>query len=276
MRHDSHYVEELSRSNKTIGRVIPLDKIYPNPDQPRIEFGDLSDLTSSIEEQGVLEPLLVKPERDTGRYMIIAGERRWRASALAGLKEVPCIELDIDEKSIAEIALVENLQRKDLTIWEIADGLADLKARYNHTHDDIAKKIGKSRTTITESLAIAGLPEDIRARCLDAKIKSKSTLVEISRQFDGQAMHKLIDKIENKGLTSTDLREKKAQKNKDSKVKNTGRVSRVNDISAEKKSYIYKSDKNNFELRIRFETSDVNSRDILKALKEAFDDVKTN
>ena len=97
--------------------------------------------------------------------MIIAGERRWRASNLAGLKEVPCIELDLDEQSIAEIALIENLQRKDLTIWEEADGLAALATRYGYTHDQIAKKIGKSRTTITESMTIAGIPENIRGKC---------------------------------------------------------------------------------------------------------------
>ena len=128
MRHDLHYVEELARINRPIGKILPIEKIEPNPEQPRTEIGDLSELTSSIKQNGVLEPLLVKPNRENGTWMIIAGERRWRASNLAGLREVPCIELDLDDKSIAEIALIENLQRKDLTIWEEADGLAALKA----------------------------------------------------------------------------------------------------------------------------------------------------
>ncbi|HNU08373.1 MAG TPA: ParB/RepB/Spo0J family partition protein, partial [Pyrinomonadaceae bacterium] len=118
MRHDSHYVEEFARTHRTVGKVLPINKIEPNPEQPRTEIGDLSELSASIRQKGVLEPLLVKPVPETGMWMIIAGERRWRAANLAGLKEVPCIELDLDERAIAEIALIENMQRKDLTIWE--------------------------------------------------------------------------------------------------------------------------------------------------------------
>ncbi len=115
MRHDSHYVEDLARINRTVGKILPINKIQPNPDQPRVEIGDLSELSDSIRQNGVLEPILVKANPQTGIWMIIAGERRWRASNLAGLKEIPCIELDIDDQSIAEIALIENMQRKDLT-----------------------------------------------------------------------------------------------------------------------------------------------------------------
>lgn len=207
MRHDSHYVEELARANRTIGRIIPIKQIEPNPDQPRVEIGDLTELTSSIKEKGVLEPLLVKPVRENGTWMIIAGERRWRAATLAGLSEVPCIELDIDEKSIAEIALIENLQRKDLTVWEEADGLADLANRYGYTHDEISKKIGKSRSTVTEAMAIAGLPQGVRQKCVDAKINSKSTLLELSRQFDEEAMHRLLEEIETKNLKRQEIRQ---------------------------------------------------------------------
>jgi ParB family chromosome partitioning protein len=198
LRHDSHYVEELTRANRSFGRLLPIEKIEPNPEQPRVEIGDLTELTSSIKEKGVLEPLLVKPNRQAGTWMIIAGERRWRASNLAGLREVPCIELDIDEKEIAEIALIENLQRKDLNVWEEADGLAALGSRFGYTHDEIAKKIGKSRTTVTEAMAIANLPEDIRRKCADAKINAKSTLLEIARQFDEKAMHQFLERIQNK------------------------------------------------------------------------------
>ena len=130
MRHDSHYVEELSKPQpKSVGRMLQVDLIDPNPEQPRVEIGDLSELIESIKEKGVLEPLLVKPLQ-TGRWMIIAGERRWRAATIAGLKEVPCVELDVNEQGIAEIALIENLQRKDLTIWEEVEGLASLCLRF--------------------------------------------------------------------------------------------------------------------------------------------------
>jgi ParB family chromosome partitioning protein len=198
LRHDSHYVEDLARTNRTVGRLLPIEKIEPNPEQPRVEIGDLTDLTSSIKEKGVLEPLLVKPNRVSGTWMIIAGERRWRSATLAGLKEVPCIELDLSEKEVAEIALIENLQRKDLTVWEEADGLAALNSRYGYTHDEIAKKIGKSRTTVTEAMTIANLPEDIRRKCLEIGISAKSTLLEIARQFDEKAMRQFLEKIRNK------------------------------------------------------------------------------
>src|SRR5687768_2623485 len=159
MRHDSHYVDILSTTSRAIGKTIPLELIEPNPEQPRTEFGDLTELTESIREKGVLEPLLVKPRPD-GTYMIIAGERRWRSSKLAGLTEVPCIEIDTDEQGVAEIALIENLQRKDLNIWEESDGLAALAGKFGYTQDEIAQKISKSRSTVTELMTIAGLPED--------------------------------------------------------------------------------------------------------------------
>ena len=143
MRHDSHYVDQIASHSRSVGRTIPISAIFPNPEQPRSEFGDLSELTASIKEKGVLEPLLVKPKPE-GRFMIIAGERRWRASQAAGLTEVPCIELDIDDNSVAEIALIENLQRKDLTVWEEADGLASLVARFGYTHDQIALRSAKA------------------------------------------------------------------------------------------------------------------------------------
>ena len=123
MRHDTHYVEELSKHRPTqIGRLVPIDKLDPNPEQPRTEIGDLTELSASIREKGVLEPLLVKPSRLTGRWMIIAGERRWRA-ARGPAHRSPCIEMEVDDRAVAEIALIENMQRKDLTIWEEADGL---------------------------------------------------------------------------------------------------------------------------------------------------------
>src|SRR5947208_15289924 len=120
MRHDAHYVEELTQDRLShVGRLIPIDKLDPNPHQPRTEIGDLTELTSSIREKGVLEPLLVKP-MTAGRWMIIAGERRWRAASAAGLQDVPCIERDVDESGVAGIALREHEQRNELTPWEAA------------------------------------------------------------------------------------------------------------------------------------------------------------
>lgn len=269
MRHDLHYVEELARPNRSIGKILPIDKIEPNPEQPRTEIGDLNELTESIKQNGVLEPLLVKPNRNNQTWMIIAGERRWRASNLAGLREVPCIELDLDEKSIAEIALIENLQRKDLTIWEEADGLAALKEKFGYTQEEIAKKISKSRTTVTESLTIAGLPEAIREKARDSKITAKSTLLEIARQFDEKAMHSFLDKIAENGASRE-------------KVRQNARTKKNNDLKnpSEKftnKVFRYVSESKEFNLEIRFnDLENFQKRDILKALKEAFETTKNS
>ncbi len=207
MRHDWHYVEELSKVQRTIGRVLPVAKIEPNPVQPRVEIGDLTELAKSIGECGVLEPLLVKPLANQDKWLIIAGERRWRAAQIAGLSEVPCIELDLDDAQIHEIALIENLQRKDLTVWEEADGLAALSVRFDYTHEEIAKRIGKSRTSITESLTIAALPALVRERCRAAKIRSKSAILQIARQFDDAAMFEAISKVElNNSLNTAELK----------------------------------------------------------------------
>jgi ParB family chromosome partitioning protein len=269
MRHDFHYVEELARTNRSVGKIIPIGSIEPNPEQPRVEIGDLTELTSSIQQNGVLEPLLVKPVRETGTWMIIAGERRWRAANLAGLREVPCIELDIDEQSIAEIALIENLQRKDLTIWEEADGLAFLSQRFGYTHDEIAKKISKSRTTVTESMTIAGLPESIREKCKQAKINAKSTLLEIARQFDEKAMHDFLSNIEKFGQNREKIRQTARPNPK------TETSSQISNEKSDVKPFRYVSENKDFTLEIHFNKfKDFEKRDVLKALKEAFDKTK--
>jgi ParB family transcriptional regulator, chromosome partitioning protein len=271
MRHDAHYVEELVRTNRSVGRIIPIGQIQPNPEQPRVEIGDLTELVASVKEKGVLEPLLVKPDRQTGTWMIIAGERRWRAANLAGLKEVPCIELDIDEKSIAEIALIENLQRKDLTVWEEADGLKSLGTRFGYTHEEIAKKISKSRTTVTELLTIAGLPVSIREKCQASNINAKSVLLEIARQFDERAMHKFLDTIQNKKFSREDIRQTARPHLKENN-QNRGTPAGIDknksrEIAKDKTIFHYNSD--NFSLEIKFANlNEYSKEDIAKALTE--------
>ena len=268
MRHDIHYVEELNITNRPIGKIIPIDSIEPNPEQPRTEIGDLTELSNSIKEKGVLEPLLVKPKGD-GRFMIIAGERRWRASNLAGLSEVPCIELDIDEKGIAEIALIENLQRKDLTVWEEADGLKALAEKFGYTQEEIARKISKSRTTVTEFMTIAGLPAPIREKCIAVNILSKSSLLEIARQFDDAAMLKLIDALGNKSLDRETFR--KTARAERAMVPTDGQGPKL----APGNIFTYESPAGEFNIQIKFKKHVLSSKNIvLKALKDAFDDVK--
>ena len=271
MRHDAHYVEEIAKANRTVGKMLPVSEVYPNPDQPRNDIGDLDELTASIKEQGVLEPLLVQP-KDDGKWMIIAGERRWRASKAAELDEIPCVILDIDDKTVAEIALVENLQRKDLTVWEVADGLKDLADRFSYTHDQIAQKIGKSRTSVTESLSIASLPQEVRKRCQENSIEAKSTLVEISREFDEKAMHSLLDRVlEGDGdVAREDVRESKKGSSPSSSAKKRSKATEANE-----NLFTYKSTENGFTLKIKHNSdTEVTRTDLLRALKEVFDSVK--
>ena len=271
MRHDEHYVDTIARSSRSIGKTISIDLIEPNPKQPRTEFGDLTELTASIKEKGVLEPLLVKPQ--DGKWLIIAGERRWRASKLAGLKELPCIEMDIDDQGIAEIALIENLQRKDLNIWEEADGLLGLAERFGYTQEEIAKKISKSRSTVTELMTIAGLPSDIRERCKALKITTKSGLLEVARQFDEAAMIEHLDNIEygkNHGLESKS-KEKAAAK------RSVINAVRQDVADASDNVFSFSSDNNEYSLKIQFNDNDrYNRTKVHKALKQVFDAVKAD
>ena len=263
MRHDAHYVEELSsQAPASIGRRINIELLDPNPDQPRVEIGDLSELILSIKERGVLEPLLVTPSALKGRWMIVAGERRWRAARAAGLREVPCIELDVDERGVAEIALIENMQRKDLTPWEEADGLAALCQRYGYTHEEVAKKVGKSRSTVTEALALAAIPEEIREECRLADISAKSLLLQVVRQPDLDSMRQLIREIAGKGLTREDVRAaKRPRQFAEGEIKERGKGSA--------KPYLFKYELPEVCARaeIRFEKPSADKAEIIRALQ---------
>src|SRR6266576_2950514 len=198
MRHDEHYVEALAASaGEPIGRLIPIDLIDPNPDQPRQVMGDLSELIASIAEKGILEPLLVRQRGE--RFQIVAGERRYQAAVQVGLRELPVVVREVDDAEVVELALIENLQRKDLTPFEEAEALHGLAARCGYTHEDLARRLGKSRTSVTESLALHAMPEDVRNLCRLADISSKSLLLQIVRQPTPQKMTALIEKIASQG-----------------------------------------------------------------------------
>jgi ParB family chromosome partitioning protein len=245
--------------------MIPLDKLDPNPEQPRVDFGDLTELTASIAEKGVLEPLLVKPNRITGRWMIIAGERRFRSAQRAGLKEVPCVEMEVDEGTIAEIALIENMQRKDLTVWEEADGLLALTERFGYTHDDVARKVGKSRTTVTEAMAIARIPNEVREICREGDINAKSSLLQIVRQPDDETMLSLAKQIASKGLNRNDAREARRQEMGPRVVPDS-------------KPYTFKyaSPDKDFNLEIKFKVSAVPDADVALILRAVADEIDSH
>jgi ParB family transcriptional regulator, chromosome partitioning protein len=209
MRHDEHYVATLSApAGAPIGRLLAIDQIDPNPDQPRQAMGDLSELMASIAEKGVIEPIVVRVR--AGRYQIIAGERRYQAAVQVGLKELPVVVRDVDDGEVIELALVENLQRKDLTPFEEADALHALAGRGNLTHEDLAKRLGKSRTAITESLALHKMPAEVKHLCRLADISSKSLLLQIVRLGDPSKMIALVEKLAREGNATREKLRKEA------------------------------------------------------------------
>lgn len=161
-------VEELSASNK-----LPLDEIIPNKEQPRKTFDEaaLQELADSIAQHGVLQPLLVRP-LVSGGYQLVAGERRYRASRIAGLKEVPVVIKELSDIETMEIALIENLQREDLNPIEEAEGLQALIDKCGFTQEDVAASVGRSRPAIANSLRLLKLPDSVRDMTRDGKISA--------------------------------------------------------------------------------------------------------
>ena len=141
--------------------VVRLTEVEPNPAQPRKVFENepLEALAESIAQHGIIQPIVVRPK--DGMYMIVTGERRWRAARMAGLSEVPVIIIEADDRKAAELALVENLQRKDLNPVEEARAYADLIDEYSYTQEEIAKKVGRSRSSIANSLRLLDLPDTV-------------------------------------------------------------------------------------------------------------------
>ena len=255
MRHDAHYVEQLtSFSGAAVGRMIPVDKIRPNPDQPRKALGDLRELTDSIKEKGVLEPLLVRFVPRDDCYHIISGERRYHASRAAGLREVPCIEKIADDAETLELALIENLQRKDLTPFEEADGLQRLAEHFDYTHDDIAKKIAKARSSVTETMSLRVIPEAMRKLCIEHGIVSKSLLLQIARQPNEKKMVEAIQRIAQAGLTRDEARRERQEE------KNAG-------PRPQPFIFNFRPENEAFRLRIQFRKSNVSRGELIDTLR---------
>ena len=256
MRHDSHYVESLtSYSGAAIGRMIPVEQIRPNPDQPRKAIGDLRDLTDSVREKGVLEPLLVRfvPREDC--YYIISGERRYHAARAAGLREIPCIEKTADDAETLEIGLIENIQRKDLTPFEEADGLHRLATHFEYTHEDVARKIGRARSSVTETLSLLNIPDSLRKKCVDQGISSKSLLLQIARQPTEKKMVEMLHRILQGGLTRDEARRQRREEQ-------TG--------PQRPQPFIFQFEPENeaFRFRIQFKKSHISRDELIGTLRE--------
>jgi ParB family chromosome partitioning protein len=262
MRHDSHFVEQLARpGGVAIGRLVPIEDLLPNPNQPRQSVGDLSELVASVREKGVLEPILVRPLG--GRFQIIAGERRYRAAMEAGLVEVPCIVREADDAEVMEIALVENLQRRDLTAFEEADGLSVLAETYKYTHEKMAEKLGKSRSSVTEILSLNAMPEEIRQLCRLADIESKSLLLQILRQGDTRKMIAFIERLQKEGTTR---REARRIAREDKKPAGRGRPRHF--------VFRYQPREKSFNLSLQFRRSDVPKSEVIRTLERILEELR--
>jgi ParB family chromosome partitioning protein len=245
-------VEALAASAGTpVGRLVPIDLVDPNPNQPRQVMGDLSELIASIGEKGIIEPLIVRQRGD--RFQIIAGERRYQAAVQAGLRDLPVVVREVDDTEVIELALIENLQRKDLTPFEEAEALQGLSERCGYTHEDLARRIGKSRTSITESLSLTAMPDEVRSLCRLADISSKSLLLQVVRQETPAKMTALVEKIASQGgMTRQALRQAVARPK-----------------SGRPKHYVFafRPPNKSFNLKLSFAKARVNQDEIIDALE---------
>ena len=262
MRHDSHFIDQLGRAaGSPIGQSIPIEDIDPNPNQPRQVVGDLSELVASVREKGILEPIIVR--RKDSRFQIVAGERRYRAAMEAGLPEIPCVVKDLSDADVMEIALIENLQRKDLTAFEEADGLKVLAEAHGYTHEMMAERLGKSRTTVTETLTLSAMPDRVRELCRLADISSKSLLIQVVRQQTPEKMVALIDTLQKGGSAPTRAEARKL-------------IKAVPDRKGRPRNFMftYKTGRDRgLALSLRFGRSDVSKADIVSALGELLNEI---
>ena len=253
-----NYIEVASKEEGI--QTLRISQIEPKADQPRKHFDEeaLLELSDSIKAHGLLQPIIVR-ESSAGYYQIIAGERRWRASKLAGLTEIPAIVMQADALEAAEIAIIENIQRQDLNAYEEAAAYASLMEQYSLTQEEVAEKVGKSRSAVANSMRLLDLPEEVlemlktgdisagHARAL-LGLKNKDIIVDTAEQIlvrslsvrDTEALVKKLNKEFEKGDSVVEQKdeikvdyikdlEKKAMHltGKRVKIKNKGKVSTV-------------------------------------------------
>jgi len=208
---ETHAVERGSRHQ----RKVPIEFVRANPKNPRKLFSEaeLAELANSVRERGIIQPIVVRA-RGTDSYEIIAGERRWRAAQRAGLHEVPIVALDVTDSEALELAIIENVQRADLNPLEEATGYQSLANEFNHSQEEIAKIVGKSRSHIANTLRLLHLPEKVKAYINSGKLTAGH-----ARMLVGQAnAEELADQIVNQGLNVRQV-EAMARKNSQQKAK---------------------------------------------------------
>ncbi|MCR4943772.1 MAG: ParB/RepB/Spo0J family partition protein [Clostridium sp.] len=196
--------EPVKEEKKEQDLMIPLNKIKSNSDQPRKKFDNdkIVELAESIKHHGIIQPLILKKVDD--EYIIVAGERRWRAAKSLGLEEVPAIIMDLSEKQILEVSLIENIQRQDLNPIEEAVAYKKLLSDFNLTQDELSKRIGKSRTTITNSMRLMNLDERVQQYLIEGVISEGHgrALLAIS---NGDMQYELSQKIIDEKLSVRDI-----------------------------------------------------------------------
>ncbi|MCQ2372550.1 MAG: ParB/RepB/Spo0J family partition protein [Phascolarctobacterium sp.] len=209
---------------------VPTEKIFPNPYQPRKTFEDeaLADLSASIAQYGVLQPLLVAPAED-GRYLLIAGERRLRASRMANVKEVPVIVSEYTTQQIAEIALIENLQREDLHFMEEAEGYEQLMNQFHLTQEAMAARVGKKQSTIANKLRLLRLSSNVRKIINDAELSERHARALLKIEDEAKQIE-VLNTVIAKGLNVRQTEALIDKQLEDKPVEKRKRVIIVNDV----------------------------------------------
>lgn len=221
-------LDEILTENITSGSLteyVKISSIEPNKNQPRKNFSpeDLKNLASSIEQYGILQPLLVKPIAGTNSYQIIAGERRWRAARIAGKTEIPVVIKELTDREQAEIALIENLQREDLSPLEEAAGYKSLLCSYNLTQEEIAKSVGKSRSAVTNALRLLSLPKKVKDSLINNEITVGHAKALLSLKNE-EEMLKVCEIAIAKGLSVRELENLCKKVNEPSKKENCKKI----------------------------------------------------
>jgi ParB family chromosome partitioning protein len=230
---------------------LPLKKIKPNPYQPRyvFEVDELKDLSASIKEHGVIQPIIVKEVNNS--YVIIAGERRFRASKMAGLKTIPAIVRQYEKSKMIELALIENLQRADLSAVEEAKAYNQIMRELDLTQKEVAERVGKTRSYITNMLGLLNLPDQV-LNLVDSKKLSMGHARALSKLLDKNRIIELANIIVSKGLSVRDTEKLVANEEKKTPIKKTKNSEYIGFERSLNKKYKFKASVNNNKVSLKF------------------------
>lgn len=228
-------VEPAAPKAEEAARTLPLSSLHPNRFQPRTHFDEsaIQELSESIRAQGIVQPLVVTPEGEG--YAIIAGERRWRAARRAGLESVPVVIRQVaDDRELLELALVENLQRSDLNPMEEAEAYAALQEKFGLSQEEVATRVGKARTTVTNSLRLLRLPEEVRELLREARLTAGQARPLLALGTPEEQIE-LADRALRDGLSARDLERLAAEPQRPKPKKKPDRPVEVHTAAAEEK-----------------------------------------